>query len=344
MNTEYLLADKPEHMARAVQLLLAGKLVAVPTETVYGLAADASNRAAVARIFAAKGRPANHPLIVHLAHPDEMRKWAEHIPANAFRLAEQFWPGPLTLLLKKADHVDAIVTGGQPNIGLRIPAHPVMQTLLQTTKLGLAAPSANPYQYVSPTHAKHVMAGLSGKIDAVLDGGSCSVGMESTILDLTQHQPRILRHGPITAQAIAQCLGCDIAQPLQHDVAISGNKAQHYQPRKPLYIFDTEQLLARLGQTRQHVALVVHSESLKTAISNLPSAQSPPKSAHDLFIYRFASSDKSAYAQAFYSTLHELDGLAIEAIWIESPPQTPEWSDVNDRLKRAASRYLQPGH
>lgn len=337
MKTDYLQADRPEHMARAAQLLLAGKLVAVPTETVYGLAADASNRAAVTGIFAAKGRPANHPLIVHIAHPDEMHKWAEQIPANAYRLAEQFWPGPLTLLLKKAANVDAIVTGGQPNIALRIPAHPVMQALLQTTQLGLAAPSANPYQHVSPTQAQHVMAGLSGKIDAVLDGGSCSVGMESTILDLTQRQPRILRHGPITAQAIAQCLGCDIAQPQQHDVAISGNKKQHYQPRKPLYIVDTEQLLGRLRQTGQPVALVVHSESLKAALGHLPAAQLPPKNAHDLFIYRFASSEKSAYAQALYSTLHELDCLAIEAIWIESPPQTPEWNDVNDRLKRAAT-------
>ena len=327
MNTEYLLADQPAHLTRAAQLLTAGKLVAVPTETVYGLAADACNPAAVAAIFTAKGRPANHPLIVHIAHPDEMHKWAEQIPASAYTLAEQFWPGPLTLLLKKAAHVDAIVTGGQPNIALRIPAHPVMQTLLQMTNLGLAAPSANPYQQVSPTQAKHVVDGLSGKIDAVLDGGSCAIGMESTILDLTQPEPRILRNGPVTAEAIALCLGCDVAQPQQHDVAISGNKRQHYQPRKPLHLFSTEQLLDCLDQSHQPIALVAYSEQLKSLAI-----------AHPNLIYYPASPEKKRYAQALYSTLHELDALEINAIWIERPPQTPEWNDVNDRLERAACR------
>lgn len=327
MTTEYLQADQPTHLTRAAQLLIAGKLVALPTETVYGLAADACNPAAVAGIFTAKGRPANHPLIVHIAHPDDMRKWAEHIPAAAYTLARQFWPGPLTLLLKKAAHVDAIVTGGQPNIALRIPAHPVMQTLLQMTNLGLAAPSANPYQQVSPTQAKHVMDGLGGKIDAVVDGGSCAIGMESTILDLTQPEPRILRNGPISAEAIALCLGCDVAQPQQHDVAISGNKRQHYQPRKPLHLFSTEQLLDCLDQTLQPIALVAYSEQLKSLAI-----------AHPNLIYYPAPPEKKRYAQALYSTLHELDKLAIDAIWIERPPQTPEWNDVNDRLERAACR------
>ena len=327
MKTENLSADHADQLARAAELLTAGKLVAVPTETVYGLAADASNSAAVARIFTAKGRPANHPLIVHIASADEMCNWAEQIPAAAYTLAEQFWPGPLTLLLKKAAHVDAIVTGGQPNIALRIPAHPVMQTLLRMTKLGLAAPSANPYQQVSPTQAKHVAAGLDGKIDAILDGGSCAIGMESTILDLTQSEPRILRNGPITAEAIARVLGCDVAQPQQHNVAISGNKRQHYQPKKPLYLFNTDQLHEILANTPPRIALVAYSESLKTRAST-----------HRHLVCQAASPEKTRYAQALYSTLHELDSMDIDAIWIERPPQTPEWNDVNDRLKRAASR------
>ncbi len=338
MNTEYLLADQPLQLERAAQLLIAGKLVAVPTETVYGLAADASNPEAVARIFKAKGRPANHPLIVHIAHPDDMHKWAEQIPTAAFKLAEHFWPGPLTLLLKKAAHVNASVTGGEPNIALRIPAHPIMQTLLRMTKLGLAAPSANPYQQLSPTQAKHVAAGLNEKIDAILDGGSCSIGMESTILDLTHSQARILRTGPITASTIARCLGQDIAQPQQHTVAISGNKQQHYQPRKPLRILDTEQLLSQLRQTSQRVALVFHSQRLQSRLTKQAIEQQAAANAHSSFVYRHAPRDKAGYAQALYSTLHELDALNIDAIWIERPPQTPEWSDVNDRLQRAASR------
>lgn len=327
MKTEKLSADHADQLARAAELLTAGKLVAVPTETVYGLAADASNSAAVARIFTAKGRPPNHPLIVHIASPDEMCNWAEQIPAAAYSLAEQFWPGPLTLLLKKAAKVDAIVTGGQPNIALRIPAHPVIQTLLRMTKLGLAAPSANPYQQVSPTQAKHVAAGLDGKIDAILDGGRCALGMESTILDLTQSEPRILRNGPITAEAIAQVLGCDVAQPQQHNVAISGNKRQHYQPKKPLYLFNTDQLHEILANTPPRIALVAYSEPLKTLAST-----------HRNLICQAASPEKTRYAQALYSTLHELDSMDIDAIWIERPPQTSEWNDVNDRLKRAASR------
>lgn len=325
-------------MTRAAQLLMEGKLLAVPTETVYGLAADASNPAAIAQIFTAKGRPANHPLIVHIAHPKEMLDWATEIPAVAYRLADEFWPGALTLLLKKADHVNPIVTGGQPTIALRIPAHPVMQALLQMTKLGLAAPSANPYQQVSPTQAKHVMAGLKGKIDAVLDGGRCSIGLESTILDLTQTQPRILRSGPITAEAITQCLGCYVEQPQQHDVAISGNKRQHYQPRKPLHLVDTEQFMDRLNQSHERIALVVYSEHLKTALAHLSADLPAATNTTSLLIYRPTSSAKQDYAHALYSTLHELDTLAIDAIWIERPPKTSEWNDVNDRLARAAYR------
>lgn len=331
MHTEYLLADEPAQLAHAAQLLIAGKLVAVPTETVYGLAADASNPEAIAQIFSAKGRPANHPLIVHIAQASDMQQWAAQIPASALKLAEQFWPGPLTLLLKKAAHVNSCVTGGEPNIALRMPAHPVMQNLLRMTNLGLAAPSANPYQQLSPTQAAHVAKGLSGKIAAILDGGNCQVGLESTIVDLTQPEVRILRAGPITAAAIAQCLGQPVTSPQQHQVAISGNKKQHYQPRKPLSIFTTAQLLEQLQHTTQRVAIVSHTQHFPPATTEAQHGQTSP-------VYHHASPEKAQYAQQLYRTLHELDALDIDAIWVEQPPQTPEWSDVNDRLGRAAAK------
>ena len=334
MHTEYLLADQPLQLARAAQLLIEGKLVAVPTETVYGLAADASNPEAVAQIFKAKGRPANHPLIVHIAEPEHMYRWAEQIPPSAFALASHIWPGPHTRLLKKAARVDSCVTGGEPNIALRMSAHPVLQSLLRMTELGLAAPSANPYQQLSPTQATHVAKGLSGKIAAILDGGNCQLGLESTIIDLTQPQPRILRAGPITADAIAQCLGQPVAAPQRHEVAISGNKKQHYQPRKPLHIFATEKLLQQLKRTSQRIAVVFYSNDIQLASASIAS-ENPSGCAP---IFRAATPNKALYAQALYSTLHELDALDIDAIWMEQPPQSAEWNDVNDRLVRAATK------
>ncbi len=307
-----------------MRLLRAGRLVAVPTETVYGLAADASNAKAVRRIFAAKQRPADHPLIVHIAGPNQLSRWARDTPDSAWRLAEAFWPGPLTMLLHKAGAVPPDVTGGRPTIGLRVPDHPVLLQMLTTLDGGLAAPSANPYKRLSPTTADQVIAGLDGRIDAVLDGGPCAVGLESTIVDLTGATPRILRAGPITQAQLRDALGIAVAFPQQHHDAVPGNVAVHYQPRTPLYLFDTDTLHARLAQlpTDAGIALAHTSDDLPASTGVLRALRLP--------------ADKPGFARAMYNALHALDQIGANAIWLERPPVEDAWCDVHDRLSRAA--------
>ncbi len=214
-------ADAPL-IAQAAALLASGGLIGLPTETVYGLAADASNLQAVARIFAAKGRPADHPVIVHLAHAGQIREWAIDIPAAAWTLAAAFWPGPLTLILKRAPHVHDAITGGQNTVGLRVPSHPLAHAVLDAfaqlrkqadaaTPAGIAAPSANQFGHVSPTTAQHVRDEFGDTLDLVLDGGACEVGIESTIVDLSTGAARILRPGSITAEAVTAALGATLA-------------------------------------------------------------------------------------------------------------------------------------
>jgi L-threonylcarbamoyladenylate synthase len=329
MQTRMLLADRAEDRAEALRLLRAGRLVAVPTETVYGLAGDAANPDAVRAIFTAKGRPADHPLIVHLPAADRMRRWAREIPPAAWRLAEAFWPGPLTLLLAKADSVPAVVTGGRDSIGLRVPAHPVLRALLMALDGGLAAPSANPYQRLSPTSAEQALQGLNGRIDAVLDGGPCAVGLESTILDLTAATPRIVRAGPITRAQIEAVLGAAVEFPEQHNVAVPGNMAVHYQPRTPLRVFETDRLRARLQAlpSDARIALAHHGAGLALPAEGMVAEQRLP-------------ADKAGYAQQLYRVLHALDAAGAAEIWLERPPQGEEWRDVNDRLAKAASHEL----
>lgn len=304
---------------RAITLLRAGALVAVPTETVYGLAADASNPLAVAKIFTAKGRPANHPLIVHLGQMSQLADWAVDIPAEAYLLAQAFWPGPLTLLLNKAPKVSDVVTGGKQTIGLRLPAHPLLLQILQQSGLAVAAPSANPYKKLSPTSAEQVLAGLNGKIAAVLDGGDCQVGLESTIVDLSGGQVQVLRAGPVSAAELEAVLGVPITTPQSHNVAVPGNVKAHYQPSKPLQMFSRNQLL-KLLPAAQDVILICHSHDVANNYKGT--------------ILRLAS-EKTAYARALYRTLFQADSLAGSQIWLEQPPQEPAWADVNDRLARA---------
>ena len=325
LQTRRLDATRPEDLDEAVRLLRAGRLVAVPTETVYGLAADAANPDAVRGIFAAKQRPENHPLIVHLAGAGQLSRWARDIPDAAWRLAEAFWPGPLTLLLHKADTVPPEVTGGRPSIGLRVPDHPVLLRILETLEGGLAAPSANPYKRLSPTTADQVFEGLGGRIDAVLDGGPCAVGLESTIVDLTGDTPRILRAGPITRRQLSDVLGVEVEFPEQHDAAVPGNVAVHYQPRTPLYVFDTETLRTRLMQLPADagIALAHTSDGLPVSAGVLRRLHLP--------------ADKSGFARALYDTLHTLDQAGANAIWLERPPTHEDWRDVHDRLSRAAT-------
>lgn len=317
LPTEVLHA--PSGLARAAQLLSAGELVAVPTETVYGLAANACDPVAVRKIFAAKGRPANHPLIVHISALAQLSDWARDIPPAARLLAQAFWPGPLTLLLHKAPTVNAVVTGGKDTIGIRLPAHPLLLQLLQQSGLCVAAPSANPYKKLSPTSALQVLSGMKGKIAAVLDGGDCAVGLESTIVDLTGDTVQVLRAGPISAEEIATVLGQPVSFPTSHNVAVPGNVKAHYQPGKPLQMFSADVLAQQLPNA-QDIILICHSPTLAKLHAG-PALLLP--------------ADKAGYAQALYRTLFQADALHGRQIWLEQPPQQSQWADVNDRLRRA---------
>ncbi|WP_019677238.1 L-threonylcarbamoyladenylate synthase [Arsukibacterium perlucidum] len=321
MNTLLLSSESASDIKLCADYLQNGQLVAVPTETVYGLAADASNPDAVRAIFTAKGRPANHPLIVHVPDKAAIGRWAKNVSNTAFVLADAFWPGPLTLLLHKAEHVSSVVTGGLDTIGLRMPSHPVLLALLQQYQLTVAAPSANPYKKLSPTSACQVLAGMQGKIPAVLDGGACQFGLESTIVDLTGSKPVIVRAGPITAAEISAILGEPVAQPLQHSVAVPGNISAHYQPDKPLYCFTRSELLLRLAESDQAVALLGLTE-----FEAQPLVKQYPMPA-----------EATAYGQRLYHTLFMADQAAVAAIWCELPPEQEPWQAVHDRLKRASS-------
>lgn len=322
ISTQLLDATSSLDIEVAKDILRRGGLVAVPTETVYGLAANAMNPVAVMGIFAAKGRPSDHPLIVHISGPEKLVDWAIEIPPLAYQLAARFWPGPLTLLFRKGPHVPSEVTAGLNTIGLRVPANPVLLALLEDMEFGVAAPSANPYKKLSPTSAAQVFAQMSGRIDAVLDGGDCSVGLESTILDLTGSELRILRAGPITASQISQCVGLPVSQPEQHDFAVPGNVAEHYQPHTPLYLGTRAQLEAIIEVKGSRVACVFYA----TAPDSLGAAN-----------ILVMPKEKAHFAQLLYKTLYSLDGLGLEALWLELPPSDEQWRDVNDRLARAAA-------
>lgn len=319
MHTTLLQAHNKADILQAVALLQAGELVAVPTETVYGLAANARNPAAVKKIFAAKERPATHPLIVHLASAEKLPEWAASVPEKAWKLAAAFWPGPLTLLLPKAPQVSEIVTGGLPTIGLRVPAHPVLREVLALLDTGLAAPSANPHLRLSPTTAQHVLEGLNGRIAAVLDGGACTIGVESTIVDCTGETLRILRSGPISATQIAAVLGEEIVTPQLHQEKVAGNMQRHYQPRTPARLLPLAEILQQ-----NRTAAVLHYTA-DEALRSFAHALSLP-------------AEKSGYAAGLYAALHHLDALHCPEILIETPPDTPEWADIGDRLSKATAK------
>ncbi len=315
----------------AARLLEAGKLVAIPTETVYGLAADAGNPEAVAAIFAAKGRPSNHPVIVHVARDADLSRWAAAIPDEARRLIAAFWPGPLTLILPRAENVPAAVTGGQDSVGLRCPSHPVAQALLKEFRGGqggLAAPSANRFGRVSPTTAQHVIdefgASDDGPLAAVLDGGQSDVGIESTIIDLTRlatHGPVLLRPGRISAAQIEQVLGRALAAPDTAAPQVSGSLDAHYAPRTPVALVasvDLRDVIGRLQQQGRRVALMPYSDAATAPISTPMPA------------------DPEGYAHALYANLRALDSQGADLIVVEQLPQDGAWQGVNDRLRRAA--------
>ncbi len=314
----------------AAALLAAGKLVAFPTETVYGLGADAENPDAVARIYAAKGRPQDHPVIVHLAPEADLDYWASAIPSEARQLSDAFWPGPLTLILKRAGNIPDAVSGGQDTVGLRCPSHPVAIALLRSFKAGkggIAAPSANKFGHVSPTTARHVHDEFDadGMVAAVLDGGQSQVGIESTILDLSRlatHGPVLLRPGHISAAAIEAVIGQAPAAPDAAAPRASGTLESHYAPHTAVTMLDSADLratLALLHSGRRKIALIHHSELPEQAHAAVRLPLTP-----------------DGFAHALYAALRDMDVSGADLILVEAPPQGPAWLGVNDRLRRAA--------
>jgi L-threonylcarbamoyladenylate synthase len=317
----------------AARRLEAGGLVAFPTETVYGLGADAENQAAVAAIYSAKGRPPSHPVIVHLAPNADIGYWADPIPTEARQLINAFWPGPLTLILKRAPHIPDAVSGGQDSIGLRCPSHPVAQALLRAFKDGkggIAAPSANKFGRVSPTTAQHVRdefgTDAGTPLDCILDGGQSQVGIESTILDLSRiasHGPVLLRPGHIAAGRIAEVIGVMPRLPDTAAPRASGTLDAHYAPRTPVALVGSNRLpgiLDRLIAAGRRIA-VMHYQAL------------PPSAA----VARCElPSEPGGYAHELYAALRRLDSVNADLILVESPPDGDAWHGVNDRLRRAA--------
>ncbi|MEA3643808.1 MAG: L-threonylcarbamoyladenylate synthase, partial [Lamprobacter sp.] len=306
-------------------LLQRGELVAFPTETVYGLGGNANDDQAIGRIFAAKGRPANHPLIVHLPEAAAMSAWAREIPDAAWRLADVYWPGPLTLVLNKAPDVSNRITGGQDTVGLRVPAHPVAQQLLRAFGAALAAPSANRFGRISPTTAAHVLDEFSvdNRVPAVLDGGACNVGLESTIIDLSDKHPRLLRPGMIDLAEIERLLGEQVERPAIGDgPAAPGRLPSHYAPTTPLALMSGDAIAAMLARARPGCVVLARQAPLD-AVGALHWVSMPD--------------DPEAYACRLYAELRRLDQMHLNQILVEQPPQSPEWEAINNRLERAAT-------
>ena len=303
---------------RAAEILRAGGLVAFPTETVYGLGADASSAAAVARLYQAKGRPADHPVIVHFASAESAFAWGREIPEAARKLAARFWPGPLTLIVKRSAKAQDFVTGAQDSIGLRVPSHPVAKALLREFGGGVAAPSANLFGKLSPTAAAHVREDFAQQVDLVLDGGTSEVGIESTILDLSGPEPVLLRPGGISKAQLEEVLGAKVEDKNSASPRHSGGLERHYAPRTPAQLVPPHALDKEIAKRQAAVAVLAFSR---------------PDERVDFWIRM--PREPRAYAQRLYAALRELDAARFETILIEMPPQTAEWTAVWDRLTRA---------
>jgi len=310
------------YIEKAVALLKRGELVAFPTETVYGLGADATKTDAVAKIFAVKGRPATHPLIVHLAPGAVLDDWAIDIPHAARELAAAAWPGPLTIILRRGPRVSLAATGGGATVGLRVPAHPLAQALLRAFGGGIAAPSANRFGAVSPTTADHVVADLGDDVDYVLDGGPCEVGVESTIVDFSRDRPVLLRPGGMPRSAIEAITGplgaADAGAP-----AAPGTLASHYAPRAQVFAVERDQVPAAVAAARGRIAVLAPA----SAFAAWP----------DLGAERFTLPDDDAgMARALYAALRDLDAAGVDVVIAALPPAAGLGEAVGDRLLRAA--------
>jgi L-threonylcarbamoyladenylate synthase len=304
-----------KEVRRAAEILRAGGLVAFPTETVYGLGADASSKDAMARLYRVKGRPAEHPVIVHFSSAGKAFEWGKEIPESAYQLAQRFWPGPLTLILKRSEKARDFVTGGQPSVGVRVPSHPVARELLHEFGGPIAAPSANRFGRVSPTTAAHVRDDLGSDVDLVLEGGPSEVGIESTIVDLSGARAALLRPGAITrAQIEALVPLSDGKSSVRH----SGGLERHYAPRTAARLVPTHALDKEIAKGKTSVAVLAFSR---------------PDERVDFWLRM--PREPQAYAQRLYAALRELDTAGCKAILVEAPPDAPEWAAVRDRLTRA---------
>jgi L-threonylcarbamoyladenylate synthase len=323
----------------AAERLRAGGVVALPTETVYGLAADASNPAAVKRIFEIKGRPADHPLIVHIGDVSQLRHWARDIPATAYLLAQHFWPGPLTLILPRQAHVSDVVTGGQDSIGLRVPKHPLALAVLRVMgeAAGLAAPSANRYGRISPTTAKHVYDELGETVDMILDGGACEVGLESTIVSCLGQEVALLRPGGVPRASLEKVLGytIQVVDSATASVRVSGNKLSHYAPLTPLEMASRADLKQRLDSL---LAQGLRVATLEWSATDDVRNQNKLNSVQSNSVRHLMPNDAVAYAQQLYASLRQLDEGHFDRLLAEAPPGDASWLAVADRLQRASYR------
>jgi L-threonylcarbamoyladenylate synthase len=305
-------------LQQAIAKLKNGEVVAIPTETVYGLAADATNDGALRQIYTIKQRPADNPLIVHIADVSQVSDWAAEFSPLARKLASAFWPGPFTLVLTAKDSVSNIVRGGQATVALRVPAHPVALQLLQQSGLALAAPSANKFTQLSPTTAAHVAAGLGDSV-AVLDGGACKVGIESTIVSVVGDDWEMLRLGMISEAAIEKVATKPALKSLQNIIKAPGQHLLHYSPKTPIKLFRSRKDLLAYAQSNTRCAALLIGDGA------LPNCQ-----------YFSLTNSAEIVAEALYSTLHNMDALNMDALLIEAPPNVPEWLAILDRLTRAA--------
>jgi L-threonylcarbamoyladenylate synthase len=310
---------------QAVEALRDGEVVAFPTETVYGLGADAQNPDAVRKIFELKGRPATHPLIIHIDHPRALERWALQVPPSATALAERFWPGPLTLVLRRAPAVDLALTGGQETVAVRVPGHPVAQQLLRAFGSGIAAPSANRYGRISPTRAEHVRDEFGDSLRIILDGGDCKFGLESTIVSCVDTVPRILRPGSLTLSQLRVVVPDMQGGPDAHAPRVPGSDAKHYAPEIPLSLVNSrtlEEVVGQLTENHEKVAVL---------------AMRPPRVANKFMTWINAGRRAEVYGRELYVNLRTLDKSGAKEILVEEVPTGEAWEAVRDRLRRAAT-------
>ena len=311
-------------LTRAVEILRRGGVIALPTETVYGLAANAEDELAVRRVFAIKGRPATHPLIVHVANAGELSSWARHVPEEARRLAEAFWPGPLTLVLPRSARATDAVTGGQDTVALRVPQHPMARAVLEALGGGVAAPSANRFGRVSPTTAGHVRADLGADVDLVLDGGPCTVGVESTIVDLSQGEPAVLRPGGLAVEEVERVLGRPVPVRTSSAVRVSGSLASHYAPRAGVVLCEPGEAASRVEALR--------AQGQRVGVLGPPGLNLPS----DVPRYDVPE-DPAGAARVLYTRLREADERGHDVLVACLPRAEGLGIAVRDRLSRAAA-------